>query len=107
MSTPQLLPNRDLVKDEMGNYYLIQSISSDKIILVNAVVDYASRRVIDDEFYSEHKGETPINFATQMLQNQIERLASGQAKGEIYLLDSLKSRYEVVVNGLYNPSAQV
>lgn len=104
MEEDRILPRRDLIKDQLGNYYFVRSISENEMILVNAVVLYASNRIVNDEFLKKHKGEIVTHFATQMLKDRIEQLQNEIIPGKIYLLESLVGTYDVVVDSFYDRS---
>ncbi|MDN8592043.1 hypothetical protein Q0V21_25175 [Paenibacillus sp. 11B] len=109
MNAPQLLPMRDLIKDELGNYYVIIGNNQDgKIILVNAVVFYASNRIVDKEYFQEHAHETLTHAATEIVKRRIEDMGAGKIPGGIYKLETLKSEFglDFVVDGLYERNAQ-
>ncbi|WP_017687522.1 hypothetical protein [Paenibacillus sp. PAMC 26794] len=111
MNTPRLLPVRDLIKDELGNYYDILYVDNQnsKVVLVNAVVKLSSNRILTDDYYREHQHEVLTHEATNILKAKIKNLNEGKVPGDIYSLEELKSDFgfEFVVEGLYDPSPKV
>lgn len=103
----EIMVLRDLIKDRLGNYYLVNGISGKKLILVNAVVKYASNRLFEEELVKEHAHETLTHFATNILKSKIEDLSTGRVPGKIYLLEALEGEYDIVVDGLYDRDPQV
>ncbi|AHF08573.1 hypothetical protein [Desulfitobacterium metallireducens] len=98
----KILPFRDLIQDNLGNYYFVSEIGENKMILVNAVVLYASNRIFSEELVKDHKGESLTHFATQMVKDHLKLLLSGEIPGKMYLLESLVGTYDIVVDALYD-----
>lgn len=102
----ELLPLRDFVKDNLGNYYVVINKSSDKLILVNAVTYYSFNRILNEDFVKEMNTQYKDSVAVgqpflDIVRNKIEGLMEGKYPGKVYLLESLQAEYDVVVDGLY------
>lgn len=105
----ELFPNRDLIQDELGNYYEIKSMSGRKITLVNAFVHYSFRRIMNEDFLHTVKDQYEESvgvgqFFADMLKNRISMLTSGKVPGGIYSLSEVEKYYEIEVNPLYERS---
>jgi hypothetical protein len=105
----EILENRDLIKDELGNYYYASSVYGKQITLVNAVVFNAFKRILDHQLVDEIKSsyDTPIavgQIFTDMVKNKIDGLESGKYPGSIYSLEDVQKEYVVKVSGLYERS---
>jgi len=104
----EILPMRDIIYDRLGNYYVAQAITGKKLVLVNAVVHYASARIFAEDIFEEHRGEPLTDFATSIVESRIEGLKSGAYPGFIYRLEDLEQNgYEIVVNGLYRRGRKI
>lgn len=99
--------SRDLILDDLGNYYQIKSINKNKITLVNAIVFYAYNRILNDDYYEEYKGQAVAAPATKIVKNKIKKLENNETKGRIYNLTDVSKKYVVVVDGLYEREISV
>ncbi|PRS26915.1 hypothetical protein C6W19_24270 [Bacillus sp. RJGP41] len=108
MNTMEILPIRDLIQDDLGNYYEVVGISGGKIRIVNAVVHLSFKRILTTEFVEEvdkHYGKRVGvgQYFTDMLKDKIERISNG-GKGNIYKLSDVLEEYEVEIGPLYERS---
>jgi len=102
----ELRPTRDLIQDELGNYYSIQSVEGDKITLVNAITHSAFRRILSDDFVEEVRKKYNENVAVgqyfqDALQSRIKGLQSGKYPGGIYRLVDVMKEYKVELSAFY------
>lgn len=88
----------DLIKDQFGTYYFVIGQNQKKLILANAVLDFAFARLLTEEYFNEHKREYVGQYPTEQLKSRIENIQNGKSQNKIYLLESLlKDGYEIVV----------
>lgn len=99
----EILPSRELIHDVYGNWYAVLSSTDKNLVLVNAVAYYASNRIINQDYCKDHENETILHFPTEILKHRIQQLSDGKVPGKIFTLESLLDRYEIVVEGLYDP----
>ncbi|WP_053957152.1 hypothetical protein [Inediibacterium massiliense] len=112
----EILPMRDLIKDEYDNYYVVTRISDaeKKITLVNAYMELSFRRILffNDNFKKEFKNYEGLYLGQQamdILKYRINSLETGEVPGHIYSLNDVKKEYnKIEFVGLYekNPSIQ-
>lgn len=107
-----LMVFRDIIKDELGNYYMISEINRNKLTLVNAVVYMSFNRFLNEEYVKEIKeqyGETVLvgQPATDMVKHRIELLSKGSVPGSIYSLEEVTKEYKVLIDGLYERNPNV
>ncbi|AUM66330.1 hypothetical protein C0R09_18405 [Brevibacillus laterosporus] len=91
----------DLITDKYGNYYFVMEQHEQKLVLVNAIVEFSYSHILDEQYLSEHKGEFIGRYPTDLLKTAIENIKSGKAPLKIYTLESLLEDYDIVVDGLY------
>ncbi|MEW9668902.1 hypothetical protein [Ammoniphilus sp. 3BR4] len=100
----QLLPLRDLIKDDLGNYYTIvkQTIDDDinEITVVNAFVEASFRRILrfDDDFKNEFKDYEDQyigQISMDILLNRIDHLNREDVPGNVYTLEQVLRKYTV------------
>jgi len=104
-----ILPLRDLIKDDLGNIYVVIKKSEGKLILVNAAVYYSFKRILDVNFVNEvnNNYNHPVavgQYFTDMVRDRMNGLMEGKYPGKVYLLDAVKKQYDVVVDGIYERS---
>jgi hypothetical protein len=102
----ELLVMRDLIKDDLGNYYVIQAINGNKLTLVNAVIYNSFKRILSYDFVDEveKKYGKPVavgQYFLDALKSRIEGLESGKYPGGIYTLEEVAKNYEIEVNTFY------
>ncbi|EIJ79127.1 hypothetical protein PB1_16259 [Bacillus methanolicus PB1] len=105
----KILVNRDLIRDELGNYYVASSVYGKQLTLVNAVVYYSFNRILThdfvDEVNSQYDKEVAVGqFFTDIVKHKIERLKKGESPGGIYSLEEVLKEYVVRIDGLYEKS---
>lgn len=101
-----ILVMRDLIKDALGNYYVVSKIDGKKLTLVNAVVYYSYNRILDFEYVDEIKRNYKQSVGvgqpfTDIVKSRIEGLESGKYPGGIYPLEEVLKEYDIFVDGLY------
>ena len=90
MNKMEILAMRDLIQDDLGNYYAVANVGKSTITLVNAVVYYSFNRILDNDFVEEvnkqydNKSVAVGQFFTDLVINKIEGLTSGKYPGRIY-----------------------
>lgn len=100
---------RDLLKDEYGNYYLATNVTGDSITIVNAAVYYSFNRMLNEEFLAELKETYPNEvaagkFFADQVAKHIEQLENQDYPGGIYDIDEVKQKYDLHVKPLYDES---
>ena len=105
----ELKPERDLIKDEFGNYYFVTNASGDSLTLVNAALYYAFNQMLDEAFIKEVKQKYPNEIAcgkyfADLVQEQIDKLESADYPGGIYEIEEVKQQYELHVKPIYDNS---
>lgn len=108
-----ILQGRDLIQDNLGNYYeVIGFKGSNKIQIVNAIVHYSFRRIANNHFleevdkrYNENVGVG--QYFADMLKRRIELLSSGEVPGNIYKLSDVSQKYEVENVPLYERNVNI
>lgn len=101
-----ILVMRDLIRDDLGNYYIVSKIEGKHLTLVNAAVYYSYNRILDHDYVDEVKGnyEYAVGVGqpfTDIVKSRIEGLKNGKYPGGIYSLAEILKEYEVSVDGLY------
>lgn len=99
----QLLPLRDLIKDDLGNHYTIVKQTTDdinEITVVNAFVEASFRRILrfDDDFKNEFKDYDDQyigQISMDILLNRIDRLNREDVPGNVYTLEQVLRKYTV------------
>ncbi|MCM3454472.1 hypothetical protein M3685_11000 [Heyndrickxia oleronia] len=102
----EILQHRDLIKDELGNYYVVSAIDDNQLTLVNAVVYYSFNYILNKEFVKEvtsnYESSVGVGqFFTDLVKNKIEGLQTGKYPGGIYSLGDVLKEYQVQVESLY------
>lgn len=108
----EIIPRRDLVKDELGNYYEITKLNNEEVTLVNAAIYYSFNRILRHEFVDEvnKNYDHPVGvgqYFTDLLKNRISGLESGKYPGSVYPLEAIKDKYSIKVEGLYEQSVHI
>jgi hypothetical protein len=108
----EILVNRDIIQDELGNYYIVSKIEGNRLTLVNAVVYYSFNRILREDFLREVNSQydKPVavgQFFTDLVKNKISRLKEGKTPGSIYMLNDVRKKYEINVDSLYERSVSV
>lgn len=98
----KLIPNRDLIQDEFGNYYEIESINEGKVTLVNAAIYYSFTRIMNEHFLQEVKCRYKAlvgagQFFVDTLKDRIAMLTNDESSGRIYPLREIATEYEIEV----------
>ncbi|MBP3037968.1 hypothetical protein J9303_00405 [Bacillaceae bacterium Marseille-Q3522] len=97
---------RDLIKDELGNYYTSVGLHGNKLLIANAIVYYSFNRIANEEYIETVKRQYNTyvgvgQFFTDMLKNKINDLTNGISLGKIYQLDDVRKEYDVELISLY------
>ena len=90
----EILPVRDLIYDERGNYYACLENTGTKLILLNAYVNIAYNRIyqgVDEEFKHSYLGKS----ITKVLNNHLWSLKREETPGKIYSLDEVSKQYAI------------
>ncbi|MGG4549388.1 hypothetical protein ABER02_16625 [Rossellomorea marisflavi] len=108
----EILPMRDLIQDDLGNYYTVVAINEKKLTLVNAVIHHTFRRLLSVDFIEEvnkqyDKSVAVGQYFTDSLKSRIQGLTTGTYPGGIYKLSDVQNEYEIEVNGLYEREINV
>lgn len=100
---------RDMLKDDYGNYYVVSNASGDSLTIINAALYYAFNQTIDEEFVTKANEQYPNEvacgkfFADQVMQ-QIEELEKPESAGSIYSIEEVKKQYDLHVKPIYEDS---
>lgn len=105
----ELEAERDLIKDEYGNYYIVTNTSGDSLTLVNAALYYAFNQMLDEDFINKVNQKYPNEIAcgkyfADLVQEHIDKLESDEQPGGIYEIDEVKQQYELHVKPIYDNS---
>lgn len=102
-------PERDMLKDDYGNYYVVSNASGDSLTIINAALYYAFNQMIDEEFVEKARELYPNEvacgkfFADQVMAH-IEELEKPESAGAIYSIDEVKKHYDLHVKPIYEDS---
>ncbi|WP_372868899.1 hypothetical protein [Planomicrobium okeanokoites] len=102
-------PERDMLKDDYGNYYVVSNASGDSLTIINAALYYAFNQMIDEEFVAKARELYPNEvacgkfFADQVM-GHIEELEKPESAGNIYPIDEVKKHYDLHVKPIYEDS---
>lgn len=96
----EILPLRDIYQDDLGNYYVVYKVEGKKVYITNAIVHYAFRRILSNEFVDEvskkyDKRVAVGQYFSDVLKNRVEGIQSGKYKGNVFPLEELTEEYEV------------
>lgn len=100
---------RDLLKDDYGNYYIVSNASGDSLTIINAALYYAFNQMIDEEFVTKAREHYPNEvacgkyFADQVMKH-VEELEQPNSAGSIYPIEEAKKHYELHVKPIYEDS---
>lgn len=108
----ELIEQRDLIKDDLGNYYVVSSVFGKQVRLVNAVVYFSFNRILTQEFVEEvnncYSDSVAVGqFFMDMVKSKIDGIKSGKTPGYIYNLNDVSELYNVTVDGLYERSVSI
>ncbi|TXC89880.1 hypothetical protein FS935_16120 [Metabacillus litoralis] len=108
----EILPIRDLIQDELGNYYIVKAINGKKLTLVNAIIHHSFRRILSEDFVAEvnkqyDKGVAVGQYFTDALKSKIESISTGKTPGGIYKLSDIQKEYDIEVISLYEKDVNV
>ena len=83
-----ILPVRDLIQDDLGNYYTVVELNEKKLTLVNAMIHYSFRRILNADFVEEVNKQYDRSvgvgqYFTDMLKNRIQGLSKGTIPGNL------------------------
>nr|WP_316046685.1 hypothetical protein [Planococcus glaciei] len=59
----ELVAERDLLKDDYGNFYMISNASGDSLTVVNAALYYAFNETLDDALVAKVRNQYPNEIA--------------------------------------------
>ncbi|HSJ36839.1 MAG TPA: hypothetical protein VK945_01325 [Planococcus sp. (in: firmicutes)] len=100
---------RDLLKDDYGNYYIVSNASGDSLTIINAALYYAFNQTIDEKFVTKARAQYPNEvacgkyFADQVMQH-VEELERPDSAGNIYPIEEVKKQYNLHVKPIYEDS---
>ncbi|AQQ53994.1 hypothetical protein [Planococcus lenghuensis] len=105
----KIVAERDLIKDEYGNYYLATNVNGDNVTVVNAAVYYAFNRMLDEELLADARNLYPNEvaagkFFADQVAKHIEQLEDEAVPGGIYDIEEVKEAYDLHVKPLYDES---
>lgn len=107
----EILPRRDLIIDEYGNYYTAVTVKSNEIVLVNAFMKLSFQRLLKLENiskeYTEYDGQYFGKIAMDMLKNKIENLKTNKIPGNIYRIEDIREEYKINFIPLYESSPTI
>lgn len=101
------LKELDLVKDRLGNVYVVIGLTSTrKVTLTNIVNHMASRYILTGDYTAEtlKKYDKPVTVATALVdqaKTYFDLAANEESKINIFLLESLKD-YDIVVEPFFD-----
>lgn len=103
---------RDLIKDDYGNYYLATNVTGTSITVVNAAVYYSYNQMLNEDFLAEIKRIYPNEVAvgkyfTDQVARHIEELENSIQPGSIYHIDEVKEKYDLHVKPIYDDSFNI
>lgn len=105
----EIQAERDLLKDDYGNYYIVSNASGDSLTIINAALYYAFNQMIDEEFVTKAREQYPNEvacgkyFADQVMEH-VKELESPDSAGSIYPIEEAKKQYELHVKPIYEDS---
>jgi len=105
----ELMAERDLLKDDYGNYYMISNASGESLTVVNAALYYAFNEMLDESLVTKVKGQYPNEIAcgkyfADLVEAHIEKLEKGEMPGGIYSIEDAKQHYKLHVKPIYGDS---
>jgi hypothetical protein len=104
-----IMAERDLLKDDYGNYYMVSNASGDALTVVNAALYYAFNEMLDEALVAKVKEQYPNEIAcgkyfADLVEAHIQKLENGELPGGIYHIDEVKSQYKLHVKPIYDES---
>lgn len=105
----EIQAERDLLKDDYGNYYIISNASGDSLTIINAALYYAFNQMIDEKFVTKAHEQYPNEvacgkyFADQVMQH-VEELERPDSAGSIYPIEEAKKHYDLHIKPIYDDS---
>lgn len=105
----EIMAERDLLKDEYGNYYMISYASGDSLTVVNAALYYAFNETLDEALVAKVKEKYPNDIAcgkyfADLVEAHIEKLENGELPGGIYPIEEVKQHYQLHIKPIYHES---
>ncbi|MDN7226277.1 hypothetical protein QWY15_03125 [Planococcus sp. N064] len=105
----ELMAERDLLKDDYGNFYMISNASGDSLTVVNAALYYAFNETLDDALVAKVRNQYPNEIAcgkyfADLVEVHIEKLEKGEVPGGIYSIDEAKQHYNLHIKPIYGDS---
>jgi len=100
---------RDLLKDDYGNYYVVSYATKDSLTVVNAALYHAFNQELTDEFVAKVKSKYPKGVAVgvyfaDLVHEQIEKLEDPEFPGHIYDLNEVRKEYDIHLKPIYHDS---
>ena len=99
-----ILPLRDMVKDEYENYYFVIAKDKESVTLVNAFMEISFRQILclENDIFREYDNQYMGKFITDILKTRINALQEKRMAGNIFNLDEVMENYTVKFTPLYN-----
>ena len=100
---------RDLLKDNYGNYYIVSNVSGNTLTIINAALYYAFNQTINNEFVTKAEELYPNEvacgkfFADQVMAH-IDELEKTESVGDIFSIEEVKEHYNLHVKPIYEDS---
>ncbi|MFC4712786.1 hypothetical protein [Planococcus dechangensis] len=100
---------RDLLKDDYGNYYVVSYATKDSLTVVNAALYHAFNQMLTEDFVKEVKRKYPKDVAVgvyfaDLVHEQIEKLEDPAFPGNIYDLNEARKEYDIHLKPIYHDS---
>ena len=108
----EIQAQRDLLKDDYGNFYIVSNVSGDSLTIINAALYYAFNQTIDEGFVAKARKHYPNEvacgkyFADQDMEH-IEKLEASGSDGAIYPIEEVKKHYDLHVKPIYDDSFHI
>lgn len=108
----EILVARDLIVDDLGNYYVAYAQEDNKLYITNAFQYYSFNRILNDAFVDDVEQKYARSVAVgqyflDSLRNKIEGLERKNYPGGIYNLNEVTEYYDIEYNPFYEKNFTV
>ena len=96
----EILKRGDVIIDHYGNYYYAVDQKGDTIRIVNAFLDLAMRRRLDDTFFELHEGKMVGEPILERIKGHINMIINKKNRFKMIPLETLEEKYTVIIDNL-------
>lgn len=105
----EIKAERDLLKDDYGNYYIVSNVTGDSLTIINAALYYAFNQMINEDFVRRVNEQYPNEIAcgkyfADLVEQHVEEISRPENGGSIYSIEDVKEEYELHIKPIYSDS---